>query len=92
MIWTGSWPVGNRIVADFELTVDTDGCEANAVCVGIAPELFALDDEDRLQIADSHPQHDMLERARQAVAGCPKRALLLRQLPGWQFGESGRLR
>ena len=26
--------------------VDRDRCEGNAVCVGIAPELFELDDED----------------------------------------------
>ncbi|BBZ15617.1 ferredoxin [Mycobacterium branderi] len=68
-------------MADVELTVDADVCEANAVCVGIAPELFALDDEDALQILEVRPQHDMLERARQAVDSCPKRALRLRQSP-----------
>ena len=26
--------------------VDRDRCEGNAVCVGIAPDLFDLDDED----------------------------------------------
>ena len=26
--------------------VDRDRCEGNAVCVGIAPDLFELDDED----------------------------------------------
>ena len=26
--------------------VDHDRCEGNAVCVGIAPDLFDLDDED----------------------------------------------
>ena len=29
-----------------KVVVDRDRCEGNAVCVGIAPDLFDLDDED----------------------------------------------
>ena len=32
--------------------VDRDRCEGNAVCVGIAPDLFDLDDEDYALAAD----------------------------------------
>ena len=31
--------------------VDRDRCEGNAVCVGIAPDLFDLDDEDYGHVA-----------------------------------------
>lgn len=36
--------------------VDRDRCEGNAVCVGIAPDLFELDDEDYAVVkADPYP-------------------------------------
>ncbi|TQR87298.1 ferredoxin [Mycobacterium hodleri] len=56
--------------------VDRDRCEGNAVCVGIAPDLFDLDDEDYAVIkADPVPegQEDVAE---QSVAECPRAALI----------------
>ena len=56
--------------------VDRDRCEGNAVCVGIAPDLFDLDDEDYAVIkADPVPegQEDVAE---QSVADCPRAALI----------------
>ena len=56
--------------------VDRDRCEGNAVCVGIAPDLFDLDDEDYAVIkADPVPegQEDLAE---QSVAECPRAALI----------------
>jgi len=60
-----------------ELRVDRDLCEANAVCTGIAPDVFDLDDEDELQILQPQPAEELRERVRQAVASCPKNALSL---------------
>ena len=59
--------------------VDSDECEANAVCVGIAPELFDLDDDEVLHILVEEPDGELLDRARIAVDSCPKRALFLRE-------------
>ena len=45
--------------------VDRDRCEGNAVCVGIAPDLFDLDDEDYAVVkADPVPadQEDVAEQ------------------------------
>lgn len=56
--------------------VDRDRCEGNAVCVGIAPDLFDLDDEDYAVVkADPVPegQEDVAE---QSVAECPRAALI----------------
>jgi ferredoxin len=56
--------------------VDRDRCEGNAVCVGIAPDLFDLDEDDYAVIkADPVPagQEDLAE---QAVAECPRAALI----------------
>ena len=48
--------------------VDRDRCEGNAVCVGIAPDLFDLDDEDYAVIkADPVPAGQ--EDAGRAVDG-----------------------
>jgi ferredoxin len=58
--------------------VDHDRCEGNAVCVGIAPDLFDLDDEDYAVIkADPIPegQEDLAE---QSIAECPRAALIRR--------------
>jgi ferredoxin len=58
--------------------VDHDRCEGNAVCVGIAPDLFDLDDEDYAVIkADPVPdgQEDLAE---QSIAECPRAALIRR--------------
>ena len=33
-----------------ELKVDRDLCEANAVCCGLAPDVFELDDDEQLVI------------------------------------------
>jgi ferredoxin len=60
-----------------ELRVDRDLCEANAVCTGIAPDVFDLDDEDELQILQPQPPEELRERIQQAVASCPKNALSL---------------
>jgi ferredoxin len=58
--------------------VDRDRCEGNAVCLGIAPDLFDLDDEDYAVVkADPIPdvQEDLAE---QAIAECPRVALVRR--------------
>jgi ferredoxin len=68
-------------VAPLRVVVDPDECEANAVCVGIAPEMFELDDDDNLHILIERPGSDLVDRAREAVDSCPKRALFLREDP-----------
>jgi ferredoxin len=60
-----------------ELKVDRDLCEANAVCCGLAPEIFELDDEEMLVVKQPEPAADQLERVRKAVERCPKNALEL---------------
>ena len=55
--------------------VDSDACEANAVCAGLVPEVFSVDDDDNLHIlVDSVPVglHDAVAHA---VRSCPKAAL-----------------
>ena len=52
--------------------VDRDRCEGNAICVGIAPDLFELDDDDYAVMKVDVIPADQEELAKQAVAwaGC----------------------
>lgn len=58
-----------KIKADFEL------CESNGVCVGMAPDVFDLDDDDYLVILEPEVPSDRREEMRQVVSSCPKAAL-----------------
>jgi ferredoxin len=66
-------------VAELRVVVDADECEANAVCVGIAPEVFDLDDDEVLHILLPAPPAELVDRVREAVDSCPKRALFLKE-------------
>ncbi len=52
-----------------------DECESNAICSGIAPDVFQLDDDDNLHILKAEIPVEDEERVRRAINGCPKRAL-----------------
>lgn len=58
-----------KVKADFDL------CESNAICAGIAPDVFYIDDDDYLQFHTTEVTADNRERIEQAVASCPKAAL-----------------
>jgi ferredoxin len=55
--------------------VDRDRCEGNAVCVGIAPNLFDLDEEDYAVVLTDPVPPDQEQLALQAIAECPRAAL-----------------
>jgi ferredoxin len=58
--------------------VDRDRCEGNAVCVGIAPDLFDLDDEDYAVVKADPVPDDQEDVAEQSIAECPRAALIRR--------------
>ncbi|WP_216898176.1 ferredoxin [Nocardia alni] len=60
-----------------KIVVDFDQCEANGICVGYAPDVFELDDEDNLHVSADDVPADRLDDVRTAVAQCPKAALKL---------------
>lgn len=58
------------------VSVDRDRCEANAVCCGIAPEVFQLDEsEENLVILQTEVPGELEQRVRLAVSRCPRDAL-----------------
>lgn len=62
-----------------QIIVDRGECEANAVCEGILPEIFQVNDDDELQILNEHPPAELLDKVQEAVDMCPKRALFLKR-------------
>ena len=59
--------------------VDRDLCESNAVCVGLASDVFELDDEDLAVVTADQIPAEREEVVRQAVRLCPKIALSLHE-------------
>lgn len=60
-----------------QVKVNRDLCEANAVCCGLAPDVFELDDEENLVILLPDVPEERVERVSLAAARCPKNALQL---------------
>ncbi|WP_019633183.1 ferredoxin [Actinomadura atramentaria] len=61
------------------VAVDPLVCEANGVCVGLAPEVFDLSDDDELTILAPDVPAAEADRVRHAVRSCPKAALTLEE-------------
>ncbi|MGN6472635.1 MAG: ferredoxin [Mycobacteriales bacterium] len=62
-----------------QIVVDRGECEANAVCEGVLPEIFQVNDDDELQILNEYPPPELLDKVQEAVDMCPKRALFLKR-------------
>jgi len=60
-----------RVVVDYDL------CESNAICMGIAPEVFEVRDDDFLYVLDETPPEELRARVAEAVQRCPKQAIAL---------------
>jgi ferredoxin len=61
--------MGWKVVVDFDL------CESNAVCMGIAPEVFEVRDDDFLYVLQEEPPDDLRAKVDEAVQRCPKQAI-----------------
>lgn len=55
--------------------VDRATCEGNAMCMGVAPEVFRLEDDGKVTILDESPPEEMRARVEDAVRACPTQAL-----------------
>ena len=61
--------------AEMRVVVDFDLCESNAICMGIAPEVFEVRDDDFLYVLNETPPEDMRPKIEEAVQRCPKQAI-----------------
>ena len=58
-----------KIVVDFEI------CSSNAVCMGLAPDLFEVRDDGYLYVLNENPGEDKRDELVAAVNGCPTGAI-----------------
>ena len=58
-----------------KIVVDFDSCESNALCMGIAPEVFEVRDDDFLYILMEEPPEGLRSKVEEAVRRCPKQAI-----------------
>ena len=68
-----------RAVQDgrMKVVVDFDLCESNAICMGIAPEVFEVREDDFLYILDENPPEALRPQLEEAVMSCPRAAIKL---------------
>lgn len=59
------------------VTVDRSLCDSQALCTTIAPSVFAIDDDDVMQIICERPDDATLVKVRVAANSCPKAAIVL---------------
>jgi ferredoxin len=59
----------------WKVVVDFDVCESNAICMGVAPEVFEVRDDDFLYVLEEHPADALRPQVEQAVRQCPKQAI-----------------
>lgn len=59
------------------VVVDRDRCESNALCMGAAPEVFRVDDDDVLHVLQESPSEELRDRVEEAARVCPRAALTL---------------
>jgi ferredoxin len=58
------------------VVVDFDVCESNAICVGLVPSVFELDDNEYLSVVEE-PDESLRPELEKAVRSCPKQAIKL---------------
>lgn len=59
------------------VTVRLDLCESNGLCMGVAPEVFRLDENDTLQVLVETPDEALRAAVQQAAQLCPRGAIQL---------------
>jgi ferredoxin len=59
------------------VVVDFDKCQSNAICMGIAPEVFEVRDDNFLYLLNEQPPEEMRSRLDEAVRSCPTGAISL---------------
>ena len=62
-----------------KIEVDFGLCEANAICMGIIPEVFQVDDQDYLHVLNDDVTPENEAQIRDAVRQCPRQAISIKE-------------
>lgn len=58
-----------------KVVIDYDLCEANALCMKAAPEIFRVEEDDTLTIKLDVVPDELKEKAQEAARLCPRQAI-----------------
>ena len=58
-----------------KVQVDWGLCESNGVCMGVAPDVFLLNDDDTLSILQEEVTTENRDAVLDAVRQCPRQAI-----------------
>ena len=58
-----------------KIVVDYDLCEANALCMEAAPEVFRVEEDDTLTILIEEPGEELRAKVEEAARLCPRQAI-----------------
>jgi len=61
------------------VVVDFDVCMSNAVCMGLAPEVFEVRDDGYLYILNETPPEELCAKVQQAERACPTQAIKIEE-------------
>ena len=61
----------------WKVVVDYDVCESNAICMGVAPEVFEVRDDDFLYVLQDEPDEALRAKVQEAATRCPKQAIII---------------
>jgi ferredoxin len=59
------------------VVVDFDKCKSNALCMGAAPEVFEVRDDNFLYVLQEEPGEELRAQVEEAVRVCPTQAITL---------------
>ena len=62
-----------------KVVVDYDLCEANALCMDAAPEIFRVEEDDTLTLLLEDVPGDLQAKAEEAARLCPRQAITLQK-------------
>ena len=58
-----------------KIVVDFDKCKSNALCMGAAPEIFEVRDDNFLYVLQEEPSESARGLVEEAVRVCPTQAI-----------------
>ena len=62
-----------------KVVVDFDLCQSNAICQGLAPEVFEVRDDGYLYLLQENPDESLRNKVEMAVNSCPVQAISLQE-------------
>ena len=60
-----------------KVVIDWLRCDGNGACAVEAPEIFALTDDDELEVLLETPPEELRGKLQAALEACPKRAIAI---------------